>query len=227
MRRIVILAVALAALGALGAAALVGGAGAAAAESEGITVTGRGAVAVAPDRATLSFGIETRGRTAREAVSANVAPMRRVIAAIRAAGATELETQQLHVGAQLGERGDQGFVAVNAVSAVVRDLSRLAAVIDAAVGAGANQVQGPGFARSDEAALERQALAAAFADARARAQALAQTAGVTLGRPLAIVTVGDAAPLVAESRLTDTASTPIEPGEQQVVAQVTVTFAVS
>lgn len=226
MKRITLLAAALVAVAALGAAALTGGAGAAAAENDGLTVTGTGAVTVTPDRAQLSFGVETRGKTAREAMAANAAPMRRVIAAIRAAGATDVKTQYVQLSPVATERGPDGFVATNSVSAVVRDLGKVAAVIDAAVEAGANQVQGPSFGRADEATLERDAAKAAYADARARAQALAQAAGVTLGRATAIVAGGGATPVFAESKLAQDA-TPIEPGSQQVVAQVTVTFAIS
>src|SRR6266516_3946802 len=58
-----------------------------------ITVGGTGTVTVVPDRARFSFGVDTRGATASEALAANAAEMRRVIAALEAAGIDERDVQ--------------------------------------------------------------------------------------------------------------------------------------
>ena len=201
----------------------------------GITVQGSGSITSVPDRAQLSFGIESQAPTARAALAANGTEMRKVIAAIRAAGATEVQTQSVslyprYVQKDGTEAGSvQGYVAQNSVSAVIRDLAKAGAVIDAAVGAGANQVSGPSLSRGDQDELYRQALRAAVTDARSRAQVLADAANVTLGRVTEIVE-GGAAPLpdmLAAGRAADESATPIEPGEQKLVASVTVTFAAS
>ena len=60
------------------AVSLPGPASSAAAESGGITVQGTASVVSVPDRAELSFGVESQGQTARAALSANAAEMRRV-----------------------------------------------------------------------------------------------------------------------------------------------------
>ena len=89
---------------------------------------------------------------------------------------------------------------------------------------GANQVSGPSLFRADQSAQYRQALRAAYADARTKAVALADAAGASVGRVVALVEAGGATPLPATAeRLADT--TPIEPGTQEVQASVTVTFA--
>jgi hypothetical protein len=212
------------------AVALPGSASSAAADEGGITVQGTASVASVPDRAELSFGVETQAKTARAALAANAAEMRRVLAALRAAGATDLKTQYVSLSPRLGAQNDvEAYVATNSVSATIKQLARAGAVIDAAVEAGANQVYGPSLSRGDQSDLYRQALKAAVANARESAQALAAAANVSLGRVTAVIEGGGAPmpmPFAAAAKAEDT-STPIESGSQQVSATVTVTFSVS
>ena len=212
------------------AVALPGAATSAAAEPAGITVQGTASVASVPDRAELSFGVESQGATARAALAANAAEMRRVLAALKSAGATNVKTQYVSLSPRYNERSEaQGFTAANSVSATVRDIARAGAVIDAAVAAGANQVSGPSLSGGDQTALYRQALKAAVENARATAQALAAASSLSLGRVTAIVE-GAGAPQPLPFAAADRAkaeSTPIEPGTQEVSATVSVTFSLS
>jgi uncharacterized protein YggE len=215
----------------LAAVTLPGSASSAAAETGGITVQGTAAVPAVPDRAELSFGVESQAATARAALSANAAEMRRVLAALKAAGATGLKTQSVSLSPRLGEQGEvQGYAAHNSVSATIQQLGRAGAVIDAAVEAGANQVYGPTLSRADEDELYRQALKAAVANARASAQALAEAANLSLGRVTAIAESGVGPQPLAQAvmdKAVTLESTPIEPGTQRVAATVSVTFSVS
>jgi uncharacterized protein YggE len=212
------------------AVALPGAATSAAAEEGGITVQGTASVTSVPDRAELSFGVESQGETARAALAANAAEMRRVLAALRSAGATNVKTQYVSLSPRYDERSQaQGFTATNSVSATVKDLARAGAVIDAAVAAGANQVHGPSLAAGDPTALYQQALKAALDEARTKAQTLAAASGLSLGRVTAIVE-GGGGPQPLPFAVADKAaaeSTPIEPGTQQVSATVSVTFSIS
>ena len=214
----------------LAAVSLPGSASSAAAESGGLTVQGTASVVSVPDRAELSFGVESQGQTARAALSANAAEMRRVIAALRTAGGTDLKTQSVSLSPRYDERNEvQAFVATNTVSATITEIAKAGALIDAAVSAGANQVYGPSLSRSDQSELYRNALKAAVADARASAQVLAAASNLALGRITAVVEGGGApqpVPFAAEKAM-DAGSTPVEPGTQQVTAAVTVTFSVS
>lgn len=198
----------------------------------GITVTGMGSVNAVPDRAEFSFGVQSQGRTAAQALSANSAEMRRVIDALRSAGiaAADIQTGQVSVSPTTSSDGQTitGYMALNTVSARIRDLAAAGRVIDAAVAAGANQVYGPSLTRSDQDDLYRQALRSAFADARAKAQALAAAAGLTVGRVLVIQESGGAVPVPLMDRAAGAeAQVPIQPGTQAIQASVTVTFASS
>ena len=212
------------------AVSLPGTATSAAGEAGGITVQGTASVVSVPDRAELSFGVESQGQTARAALAANAAEMRRVIAAVRAAGGTDLRTQSVSLSPRYNERNEvQAFVATNTVSATIAEIAKAGALIDAAVVAGANQVYGPSLSRGDQSGLYRNALKAAIADARASAQALAAASNLSLGRITAVVEGGSAPqPMAfAAEKAMDAGSTPIEAGTQQVTAVVSVTFSAS
>ena len=221
----------LVALAAVAAVTHAGDAPAAAGDSsDGITVQGTASVTSTPDRAQVSFGVESPAATAKAALAANAVEMRKVLAALKAAGATDLKTQSVTLNARYGDAGSvQGYVAANTVSASVRDVTKAGAVIDAAVDAGANQVYGPFLSRSGEAELYRQALKAAVADARSRAQVLASAANLSLGKVTAIVESGSGpAPIALEAmKASDAGGTPVEPGTQETTATITVTFSVT
>jgi uncharacterized protein YggE len=125
-----------------------------------------------------------------------------------------------------GPQGDvTGYAADNSVSAKTK-IAGAGALIDAAVGAGANTVDGPRLDVSDRDARYRDALGKAVADARLKAEALAKAGGFGVG-PVSSVTEGGSAPtpvFQAAGAAAKAASTPIEPGTQDITADVTVTF---
>jgi uncharacterized protein len=210
----------------------VGSAGAAI-SAPGITVTGTGTVTTKPDTAEWSFGVQTSGDTAEAALSANSKAMEKVVAALRGAGISgdDLQTEQVSVYPRTSDDGLSivGYDASNSVRATIHDLGRAGAVVDAAVAAGANQVYGPSLTVSDADAQYRAAVDAAFDDARARAEAIAEKAGVTLGAQVAIVEGGGggAVPYYEGALDEAQAEVGIEPGTQDVAASLTVTFAIS
>ena len=205
-----------------------------AAGGEGITVVGSGSARAVPDVAEWSFGVQTSGDTAAAALAANSAAMDGVVAALRDSGIADedLRTEQVSVFPRMSDDGRAvvGYDASNSVSATIRDLDRAGATVDAAVSAGANQVYGPTLTLSDSKAQYRAAVEAAFADARARAEAIAEQAGVSLGAPVAIVEGGGGGVVPEFDRLAaaeaGAADVAVQPGTQEVGATLTVTFAV-
>jgi uncharacterized protein len=229
--------IAIAALLVLAAAALAGigrpeaAGGASDAAETGITVTGTGSVSTVPDEGEFSIGVTTKGRTAHDAMSRNAAEMERLIAALKAAGvdAADLKTQDVSVGPDYdGGREPSGYSAQNSLSVHIDDVARAGAVLDAASRAGANQIYGPTLSRSNREAFEAKALKEAVANARVRASALAEAAGVSLGEVTAIAEAGQPdGPYYATELMRSAAKTPIEPGREQVTATVTVRFAIA
>ena len=207
--------------------------GAEADQRQGITVNGVGRVESVPSEATFSLGVSTDGASAREALAANSAAMRQVLAALAGAGVAEkdIKTETVSVGPDydVDGRSPSGFTARNSVSVRIRELGKAGGVLDAASRAGANEVNGPMLTRTNRDELEAKALEDAVANARKRARALADAAGVGLGRVTAIAEGPNVGPLpyaMERAALAKDASAPIEPGTEEIQATVTVTFAI-
>ena len=195
---------------------------------DSITVSGNGSVSSIPTTAVFSFGVDSRAATARGAMAANSREMRAVIAAVKAAGGKNVTTQSVNLSQAFGPDGaPNGFAASNVVIATV-GLDRVGGLIDAAVEAGANQVNGPSLGVSDQEKLYRQALKVAVADARESAQVLAAAAGRSLGKVTAIVEGGGAfpSPMYEKAAVSD-GGAPIEAGTRETSATISVTFALN
>jgi uncharacterized protein YggE len=194
--------------------------------SGGISVTGTGTVQSVPDQAQFSLGVQTNGPTASEALAANSERMRRVLAALSAAGVAKGDVQTQDVSVSRSYEGD-GYSADNSVSVTIHDVAKAGAILDAASNAGANHVYGPTLTRSDQDELQAKALRQAVDDARAKARVLAEAAGVQLGSVTAVTEGGsEPMPVYGAALAERTPSVPIEPGQQQTQATVRVTFAI-
>jgi len=204
---------------------------AAATAGKTITVTGNGTVTSVPDRAGLGFSVESRAKTAAAALAQNADEATKVIQALKDAGvaSADLQTSQVSLSPQTSQDGNTivGYIASNSVS-VRAKIAQAGRLIDTAVGAGATSVSGPSLSLSDVADLYRDALKQALADAKLKAQALADGSGLTLGGVESIAEGSSPSPLPLAGKM-DAAgsSTPIEPGTQDVQATVTVTYSAS
>jgi uncharacterized protein YggE len=196
-----------------------------------ITVEADGTITRVPDRADVSFAVVSRGATAAEALAADSADMRKLLAALDSKGVAkrDIQTQDVSLEPQFDKDGRTivGYVARNSVS-VSSAIAKAGDVIDAAVGAGANEVSGPSPSLSDRDQLYRDALKDAVRNAKANADAIADAAGVGVGRVTNVVEDSgeQSQPMYDSALRTAAQSTPIEPGTQDVQAHVTVTFAI-
>ena len=193
-----------------------------------VTTSGHGTVTAVPDQAVVSAGVSTRAATAQAALAQNADQMQRVIAALKNAGGTDVQTQEVSLYPQTNDQDTvTGYSAQNSVSAKAA-VAKAGALVDAAVAAGANTIDGPSLAVSDQDALYRDALERAVADARAKAEALAHAGGFTVG-PVFTVAENAAGPqplwnAAAVPSAAKDATTPVEPGTQDLTADVTVSF---
>jgi uncharacterized protein len=191
-----------------------------------VTTLGHGLITIAPDEATVSAGVHTQAASASAALAENAKLMNAVVAALKAAGGGQLQTQQVSLYPQTGPQGDvTAYVADNSVSAKTK-IAGAGALIDAAVGAGANTVNGPNLGVSDRDVRYRDALGKAVADARLKAEALAKAGGFGVGPVSSVTEQGGSGPPQVFQAIGAAAkdATPIEPGTQEVTADVTVTF---
>jgi uncharacterized protein YggE len=205
-----------------------------------IVTSGEGLVKRAPDRAWVTIGAESRARTAAEAQRLNTDAMTAVLGRIKAAGipADAVQTTGYNLQPEFdyanGKQTLRGYVARNQVQVRVDALDKTGDVITAAVATGATNVSGVRFDLKDRAGAEREALRLAVGDARTRADAAASGGGLTIDRVLRIEEQREMPdgprPMqmnmaMMESRAAQ-ASVPVEAGEIEVRARVTLTVAI-
>ncbi|HEY1563658.1 MAG TPA: SIMPL domain-containing protein [Gaiellaceae bacterium] len=196
-----------------------------------ITVTGNGTVDATPDQASFDFGVTTNGATAAEALSRNSSQAQAIVDALEKSGldASDIQTTQVSLWPQTSTDGREitGYQASNSVQ-VTAALGKSGALVDAAVAAGANNVDGPNLDTADKSSLYDQALKQALGDAKDKAQAIAAGAGLTLNSMVTVREGGDVSqPLPMFDTATAAKAVPIEAGTQHIQASVTVTYGAS
>ncbi|MBS7695668.1 MULTISPECIES: SIMPL domain-containing protein [unclassified Chelatococcus] len=238
------LVVAFALIGAVSAAnAQDSGASAGRARPGQITITGEGSVSAAPDIATLSTAVVTAAKSAREATEANSKAMATVIERFKTAGieSRDLSTSGFSVQPRYVQSKQQdgsieapridGYEVRNSVTVRVRDLSKLGAILDTAITAGANQINGISFDVAEPTELLDKAGIAAVKDARRRAELYADAAGVKLGRVVSIAEPSMDGPrpmmMAARADFAKGAAVPIEAGERDFNVRVRVTYEIA
>jgi uncharacterized protein YggE len=200
-----------------------------------ITVTGTAEVAATPDRATVSLGAVVEHKQAQEAQKQIAQIMERVIKDVRAQGIPEdkirtvglsLNPVYSHPSPRAGQEPEAprivAYRAANTLRVLVDDLQRVGGVIDAGIAAGANQLGSLTFDLRDDLKYRNQALQLAAQEARAKAEAIASALSLQLGEVLEIREEGAPAAYPLERRMAAPAAagTPIQPGQVQVGAGV-------
>jgi uncharacterized protein YggE len=201
-----------------------------------ISVTGEATVSVAPDQAQIDGGVTSDAKTAREASEANNAAMGKVLLALKGAGIEERDYQTSRLSLQpqfaapkAAERtpGIVSFRASNRVTVKVRDVTKVANVIDVLVGAGANEIGGINFTVTQASKHLDEAREKAIADARRKAEIYAKAAGVTLGEPISISEEGAPAPVFRGKMAAPMAAgAPVAQGEETLSVTVSVSWAI-
>jgi uncharacterized protein YggE len=202
-----------------------------------LRVAGDGRASVKPDVAVVLAGVEVNGKVLAPAVAEASSRMRRVLDAVAKLGVAERDVQTTRHEVQVerpwveGRPGDiTGYTVSDEVRIRVRDLSKLGAVLDRVVQAGSNAVRGLTFERDDPTPARAEALARAIAAARAKAESMARAAGVALAEVIAVEEGGGVRPFPVvradAMRAVSAEGAPVAPGELEVSADVSLTFAI-
>ncbi len=207
-----------------------------------LTVTGNASVSRAPDRAIVSFAVQTTDADSGRATSANAAIANALKAKLAQLGLPADDVVTSGYGLAYNPRpakpdpasGERyGYTVTRTVDATVDAVDRAGAVIDAGVSAGATGVNGVSFVLRDARAAQRAAQTAALADAVAQARSLASAAGVRLVRILSIAPGGGetVAPKMMRMPVMAMAAAPvpttIDPGNLTVNAEVTLQYEIA
>ena len=199
-----------------------------------ISISGTGIVWATPDIAQVTISVVTQSISATEAQQNNAATMKKVIQALTDVGVSKEDVKT--IGYSLSPRYSYdgqptliGYECRNMIAVTTKNTSEVGKLIDAAVGAGANEISGVFFTASEEkkAQLMTDAIKKAVGDADAKAQAIASALGVTItGKSYASISPMYQ-PYGATYEAKTSEPTPIIPGELQltVTVQVDYTFA--
>ena len=204
-----------------------------------VTVTGEAEIAAAPDVALLDFSVTSRSANSGAAFTDASRKMNAVIEAVRGQGVEvrDLQTNQVSLSPVYG-RDDAGrmdrstivaYEAFQSLTVRLRSIEKAGAVIDTAVGAGANGLNSFRMAIDDPKALRDAARVAAVKDAQAKAKAMAEAAGAELGEVMSLNSyddVGGPRPVMARAMSAEAmdAAPNIQAGEQEVRVTVNATF---
>jgi len=199
-----------------------------------VSVTGEATVSVPPDQAQIDGGVTSDAKTAREASEANNAAMGKVLLALKGAGIEERDYQTSRLSLQpqyapnrAGPSPITGYRASNRVTVRLRDVTKIASVIDVLVGAGANDIGGIHFTVTQASKHLDEAREKAIADARRKAEIYARAAGISLGEPISISEEGAPAPLFRGKMAAPMASgAPVAQGEETLSVTVAVSWAI-
>ena len=208
------------------------------ATSTGITISAQGQVTAKPDVAYINLGVSTTAPTAREAMAQNNSALATVIAKLESMGVAKKDMQTGYVSlnpqttpVKPGEQGTDkitSYWASNTLNVTVNDLTKVGELLDAAITAGANTVNGIRFGVKDNSTLNDQALTAAVKTARAKADLVADGLGlkVTGVQSVSVDSYVGPEPVYAKMSAAGArdASVPIEAGELTITASVRVTF---
>lgn len=204
-----------------------------------INVSATGQADVAPDRAIVTAGVMTQGKTAREAMMANATLMTAVYDELEAAGIPKknVTTSQLSLQPRFDYRDRRspkidGYDARNNVTVKADDLDKVGPMLDALVAAGVNNINGVNFTVKDPKAARDKARDDAIRAAKDQAEAMAAAAGVKLGKLMSLSESGGYNPRpVAYARMEMAAdgggATPISAGEQTMSVTVNMSYAIA
>jgi uncharacterized protein len=203
------------------------------------TVRGQGeaTVTVRPDQVRIEIGVVTQAQTAESAAGQNAKQTTDVLSTLKKelGAAAEIQTSGYSIQPNYRHSRDGttpptivGYTASNTVQVKSTDVSTVAKVIDAATRAGANNIHGIQFTVKDEQSVRGEALRQAARNARANAEAMAAGLNMKIGR-IVHISEGEAGRVVPmrmemmRAQADSAANTPIEPGNVQIRAVVTVT----
>ncbi len=203
-----------------------------------ISVSSDGKVTVLPDVGYISLGIETKDKDVKAAEDENSKLMDDIMKALKKFDIddTDIKTTGYNIYPQYDQNNDEkptSYSVRNTVEVTVKNLEDMSGIIDAAVEAGANRTNNIRFGVLDREESYNEALKNAIANARSRAEVLADAAGLKI---VGVVTVNENssspqyyyADMAYDKVESAAGSAPsISAGDMDITARVSVTFEVA
>lgn len=207
-----------------------------------ITLDGEGKITATPDIAEISLGLMTEKISVAEAQKENTEKMNQILAELKKMSIEEkdIKTTNYSIYPRYdwadGKQTLKGYQVSQSVTVKIRNLDKIGAVLEMAGRLGANQTGGLSFTIDEPEKLKQQAREKALLNAKEKAEALAKVAGVKLGRLVSFTeSSGNAYPVYRDTSMSfglggaEKAVAPapeVEPGSQDVIVNVSVTYEV-
>ncbi|MBC7222824.1 MAG: SIMPL domain-containing protein, partial [Anaerolineae bacterium] len=193
-----------------------------------LSVNGVGTATATPDIAYVELGVDVKSASASEVVAESTDRMNKVMEALAELEVEEKDIRTVAYNMWVEEEhdregnptGERTYHVVHRVRVTVRALDQVGTLLEKALEAGANTVGGIQFAVEDPTALQQEAREKAIANAKDKAQQLADGLGVSLGEPYTINEYSAAGPLVERAMVMEARAVgggagpvPVSPGE--------------
>lgn len=208
-----------------------------------ISVVGEAFEDVAPDRATLRFGVVTERPTAAAAAAENARAVEAIFAELKALGVVDadIQTQAVTLAPFTAEDRDakgrakgaqQLYRASNSLAVRVKPVEKASDVVGRVIDKGANSLDGVDYDHSNLTEKRDALRAAAVKDAERRARIYAEAAGLRLARVIEIrpLDAPGPVPVAFEARAAaapNVGSVPLRPGLERLSERVSITWALS
>lgn len=199
-----------------------------------VSFTGEGKVKAAPDTAKVEIGLVTEGKDSISVQNKNTEKMNAVIDFLKKdqkIDSADIKTSNYSLSPKYeyskGKSTLVGYVLNQTVTATVRDLTKIGDILDGAVEKGANEIQSVSLFVDKPEDLKNQAREEAIKQARDKAKAASKNAGFGLGRLIGFSENLSGEPRVFAEMLSKGggATAPqIEPGTQEIIVNVTLTY---
>lgn len=199
-----------------------------------ISVESSGIVALTPDLVRISIGVVTEDSSVQQAVGNNNQQVEQIRAVLEDLGIPSEDIQTINFRVYqpqiqdtrlesmpgLEESSEVIYVVNNTIRVTVTEVDRLGIVLDKVIEAGANTIQDIQFDASRKEDANRQALEQAVQDAQAKAETIAESAGVKLGELVSVETYGGGPVTRIEYDQAETTSAAVPVSEGQLIIQV-------
>jgi uncharacterized protein YggE len=203
-----------------------------------LAVIGTAEVRVTPDICYMSFLVTTRNRSAGQAYDDNNVQMGKINSAVRARGIETKDLQTInftlapkyHYETNTSKRVFDDYLVNNTLYVSVRDLTKVPAVLDAAMNAGAAEIGGVTFTIENPEKYKASARIDAIKAARGKAGVIAEQTGVKILKPISISESAPNrypltnAPAIISGGIAEREAPSLEPGEVKLTCTVYITY---
>ncbi len=200
-----------------------------------ISVRGVGEVTIENTQGQISASVTTQDMDADQALQLNNNRMNQIISELNAVGisGTDIATNQFSFQPNY-DWSDNGYIfagysVTNGIRIKVNEVSTVGAVLNLLVDAGASRIHSVGFGSSSLSTVRRQALERATEDALEKAQILANSTGVTLGRVVQVQLLSNSSVLNATQTeaVSFASDVPTSPGQNTYTETVNITYLIA